>query len=236
VRDNVHYTDELGHFLGRDKAGEDKMLFEAERARAILEACAPLAIAYEEKLKFGHLANERRSHSEKVVVTLEFKEPGDFADNDVVRGEAKSGANSKVVSGRNERFQGKTAQDFGIGGRLTDARSQILLAHSVRYNDKVSGDTSRIALGLTEDKISHGTLELTERGPVNRMDDDRHADAGGGEAAKNPRFTAMRMDDFGFKRPEKGRKAAQREPIFQRVNGPNQRGYDGEQASAIGYR
>ena len=62
-------------------------------------------------------------------------------------------------------------------------------------DDEMRRGAGGIFFGGAENQIGDGVLKIAKRRSVNRVDDDRHAGAPGGQAAQDARLAAVRVDD-----------------------------------------
>ena len=184
-----------GTAAGSDKAGENHMLFKSERARLVFEAPAPGAVTDEQEFDLGTKAHERRGDGQQVVVPLELEEAGDFADDDILRRKAEPGAELEVVGRGEERFKREAAEDSRVLVRAPDAGGQVLLLHGVGHDDEMGGDPGGNTFRRAKQRVGQRALKGAEGWPVNGVEDDRHARAGGGEPAQNAGFAAVGVDD-----------------------------------------
>ena len=196
MHQEVHDADQRRHGRGGDQAGENHVLFESERACLVFQPPAPGAIAHEQELDPGTKAHQRGGDCEQVVVPLEFEEPGDFADDDIVRREAQPGAELEVVGRGEERFEREAAEDLGVLVRAPDAGGQVLLLHGFGNDHEMRGDPGGITFRRTKQRVGERTLEGAEGRSVNRVENDRDTCAGRGQPPQNARFAAVGVDNL----------------------------------------
>ncbi len=139
-----------------------------------------------------------------------------------------SGAERKVVFRSEKRFELKAAEDFRVLRRPADAGGEVLLLHRIGNDDEMTRDAGSIFFGGAENEIGGGILKIAKRRAVNRVDDDGNTGASGGEPAENARLAAVGVDDVRFLFAQDFFKLSQREPVFERMNRPDEFGNDGK--------
>src|SRR5215471_18166957 len=109
---HIHDADQRRNFLGRHQANEAKVLLESARAHLGFEPAAPGAIANQEKFYIRASVDQRGSNREEIIVAFKLEQPRDFANDDVLRCEAKTGAQLDIVCSGKKWAKIETAQDF----------------------------------------------------------------------------------------------------------------------------
>ncbi len=233
VDDEVHDADEAGDHRRGNEAGEDEVFLEAETADAGLETFAPGAVANEQELEGVALAHEVGRDGEKVLVAFEFEEASDFPDDDISHLEPELGSELRVISGREERFECKAAQDTGELIGAADARGKVLDLHGLSDNDEVVGDVCRTAFSAPEEGVGEGALEGAEGRAVNGMNDERDAGARGGEAAEDAGFAAVSVNDVRAAAGENLAEAPAGEEVLPGMDWPDEFREDLEDAGVV---
>ena len=95
------------------------------------------------------------------------------------------------------------------------------------------GDFGGVFFGGGENKIGERALKLSERRTVDMMNDEGHASTFRGEASEDSGLTAVRVDEIGLLCAQKFFKLAQRDKIFQRMNGADEFGKNCEIGSLV---
>src|SRR5882724_426891 len=229
MHERIHDADKFWNFTWRHKAGENEVISQAKFISHFFKSHAPSAIADEQKFDLWILADESGRDGEQIVVALELEEPGDFADDEIIRRDSQLLAQCHVIPRGEKRFQREGAENFCILFRPADSGGEILIFHRFGDDDEMSRRKSRVFFRRAKNEIAQAILKISKRWAVNCMDDNRNAGASGGEASKNSRLAAVRVDDVRFLSAQNFFQFSQREKIFQRMNGTDKFGNNGKQ-------
>ena len=89
-------------------------------------------------------------------------------------------------------------------------------------------DAGGVAFGGGENFIGERALEISNRRAVDVMEDERHAGAPGRDSSENARLAAVGMNEVGLLFAKDFFQFSERDEIFQRMNGADQFGDDGQ--------
>ena len=146
---------------------------------------------------------------------------------------SRARSSRSLVAARNGS-SGKPLKISGVLIRAPDAGGQVLLLHGIGHDDEMGGDPGGVTFRSAKQRVGHRTLKGAEGWPVNGVEDDRHAGAGGGEPPQDAGLAAVRVDDVG---PAGAKQLGELPPgqtVFPRVKRADQFRHDGEQGRAVG--
>ena len=89
MHERIHHADERRDFGRRHEASEDEVLPAADLLGQALEPASPHAVADEQEADVRDAPGQARRDGEQVVVPLQLEEPGNLADDEVARRQAK---------------------------------------------------------------------------------------------------------------------------------------------------
>src|SRR5258707_20886 len=117
---DVHDPEQTRHRLRRNKSGEDEAAFESEGANAARETLAPFAIADQQETNFGATLRQGGRDGQKIVVTLELEQSGNFTHHEVIGCNSELGAALVVVARGQEGCDVEAAENAGVLLRAAD--------------------------------------------------------------------------------------------------------------------
>jgi hypothetical protein len=196
VNDNVHDADKPWNRFRRYQASKHKGMIEAQIFDALFQTLSPGAVADEKEFDTGASVEQASGNVEKIVMALEFEEPGDFADDDILRGKVEMGTEGLVGWEVEEGVDGKAAVNFGVLLRGSDAGGEILGFHGIGHDDEMGSVSASGYFGGAEEKVGCGVLKGTKGRAMNGMNNDGDASPGGGEAAEDTGFATVGVDDI----------------------------------------
>ena len=139
-------------------------------------------------------------------------------------------AERKIIGRIQERFEFEAAEDSREHFRFSNSGGEIKFRHRVSGAEKMVGGFGGVAFGGGENKIGQRALKVSERRAVDVMNNDGHSGAFRGEPSENSRLAAVRVDEAGFLFTQNFFQFSERDEIFERMNGADKFGDDGEQA------
>ena len=138
----------------------------------MLEFAAPLAITHQQKPELRIASDEPGCEGQKVVVSFEFEEASDLANNDVSRIQAQLQPQLGIVFRTQERLDIEAAENFRISVRPANPCCNVLSFHRVGDDNEMRGDPAGKFFGCAEEGVRHGTSKCSEGRPVYGMNDD----------------------------------------------------------------
>ena len=139
-----------------------------------------------------------RAALHEVVVSLEMKEPGDFADDDIIGRVAKLAADAIAMGiGGEECFDLHAAVDRGELFARGDAGGDELVGHGVGDADDRIAASGREDLTAAKQRAGRGALVRMKRRAVDCVDDRGHVVSPCGGAAEESCLAAVGVDDVG---------------------------------------
>src|SRR5665647_452240 len=139
-------------------------------------------------------------------------------------------AECEVVGRVQERFEFEAAEDACEHFRFSNSGGEIKFRHRTGGAEEMVGDAGGIFFGGGENKIGDRALKVSERRAMDVMNNDGHAGAFCRQPSENSRLAAVRVDEAGFLFAQDFFQFAERDEIFQRMNGADEFGNDGEQS------
>ena len=121
--------------------------------RQLLKSPAPFAVADEQKFDLRISAHEFGRDGEQIIVALELEQPGDFADDEIIRRDAECFAKFQIIFRGKKRFEREAAENFRVLLRLPDAGGEILRLHRVGDDDEMGGGVGGFFFRGAENKI-----------------------------------------------------------------------------------
>ena len=162
--------------------------------------------------------------SKQIRVPFARHQPRELADDKIFRRESKLPSQRQIRLRGEERREGEAAENFGVIFRPPDVGGEVIFFHRLGDDDKMVGDFGGVSFGGGENKIGRRALKISERRAVDVMNDDRHAGAFRGEPSEDSRLAAVGVDEVRLLRAENFFQLAERDEIFQRVNGADEFG------------
>src|SRR5271170_4701880 len=104
-------------------------------------------------------------------MSLEFEDPADLANDEVLFIESNFLSEREVVDGVQKGVKMKAAEDPCVHPRFADAGGKINPYHCSGGTEKVVGDFCGVPFRGCENEVGEGTLEMPERRAVNVMND-----------------------------------------------------------------
>ena len=100
----------------------------------------------------------------QIVMALEFEQPRDFANDKILRPNAKARSKLKVISRAQEWSKVKPAEDPGVDLRLANAGGNILARHGIGHADELSCDGAGAPFRGQKNGVRHRPLKRTDFG------------------------------------------------------------------------
>src|SRR5208282_5219629 len=108
-------------------------------------------------------ADEFGRDGEQIVMALQFKQPRDFADDEIAGLQTESRTDGGVVFRREKWLQRKAAENFRVSFRPANAGGEVLGFHRIGDDDEVCRNAGGMFFCGAEDKVGGGVLKISER-------------------------------------------------------------------------